>query len=196
MKTISIDWDNYEEVKKLFNQVKSRKLQLEPGRVSKADKQSAIFNACWDVFNTDISHLYDDTISDDSYYVYAHCDTTNTNDVGRSGTAAFAASLGMKYYPFYIGKGVGNRAYDLNRNETHRKVRQKLHHFGKEIDVVIIKNNLTNNEALQLESKLIDIFGLLSKGGKLCNLDEGKDNKARINQYKDKLSIINKFHTF
>lgn len=193
MKTIELDWNDYEQVSKLFNQVKSRKLELEPGRVSKKTKQALVYNACWDIFNTDISHLYDQS-NDANYYVYAHCDPSSTLIVNRSGSAAFAASLGLQSYPFYIGKGLGNRAYDLNRNETHRKVRQRIKSFNRDVEVFIIAKNKTSSEALAMESKLIDIFGILSKGGKLCNLDEGKNSEDRIRIYRDKLAIVNKYY--
>ena len=67
-------------------------------------------------------------------YVYSHSDPDATITVGRYGRSTFAATLGMTKLPFYIGKGAGNRAYELDRNETHRKFRQKLHKFDKEID--------------------------------------------------------------
>ena len=36
-----------------------------------------------------------------------------------------------------------------------------------------LRNNLTELESLELESKLIDIFGLMPHAGYLTNLDEG-----------------------
>ena len=106
------------------------------------------------------------------------------------GISTFAATLGMELIPFYVGKGVGDRAYDLNRNETHRKVRQKLQQFGQEVSVKILKSGLTEMEALILESKLIDMFGLIASGGKLVNLDEGVNSKERRLKYKDELREI------
>lgn len=111
--------------------------------------------------------------------------------MGKCGITSFAASIGMKHIPFYVGKGTGNRYKDLNRNETHRKIRQKLNKFNKDIEVEIVKDNLTEKEALILESKLIDIFGLLPNGGRLVNLDEGIKSEERKSRYIEDLSVIN-----
>lgn len=125
------------------------------------------------------------------YYVYAHCDPGFKIALKKNGKTTFAATLGMEYVPFYIGKGSGNRAYDLNRNESHRKVRQKIQRFGKDVAVTILKDGLTELEALCIESKLIDIFGLISqRDGHLVNLDEGVSPNERRKLYKDKLSEI------
>jgi hypothetical protein len=51
---------------------------------------------------------------------------------------------------------------------------------------------LTEKEALMLESKLIDIFGLTSFGGWLVNLDEGTSNKKRKEIYMDDYINVNK----
>jgi hypothetical protein len=45
-------------------------------------------------------------------------------------------------------------------------------------------------EALILESKLIDMFGLIASGGKLVNLDEGVNSKERRLKYKEALQEI------
>ena len=84
--------------------------------------------------------------------------------------------LGLTHEPFYIGKGIDNRCYDLNRNEGHRKIRQMIESVSKEIMVIKIRDDLFEHEALGLESKLIDIFGLksLNEYSFLVNLDEGK----------------------
>ena len=105
---------------------------------------------------------------------------------------AFASTLGIESLPFYVGKGEGNRAYDLNRNESHRKKRQFIEQTGKQVQVLILKDNLTEVEALMLESKLIDIFGLKSYGGWLVNLDEGVNNQSRKQIYIDDYVNINK----
>lgn len=195
IKNFAVDWDDYESVRQLFNQVKTRKLQIEPGRISKRQIQAAAFHAAWEIYQTDISFIYEVEIPNGSndYYVYAHCDPTRAVS-NKAGIPAFAASIGLPSMPFYIGKGVGNRAFDLNRNETHRKVRQKITKMGKEPSIVIIENGLSSQKALAAESKLIDIFGLNVRGGCLCNLDEGADSSQRQSLYKEPLSKLGSFN--
>jgi len=198
IKTIEIDYDSLEDIGKWINILKSQystlRKSIDPDFTTKNDRIKKEFNACNEIINTDITKIYSnlELDPDKKYYVYAHCDSGFKIALKKNSKTTFAATLGMKYVPFYIGKGTGNRAFDLNRNESHRKVRQKLHSLGKEVDVFIIKDNLSELEALCLESKLIDIFGLLSqRNGYLVNLDEGINSKERKELYWKPLSTIN-----
>ena len=56
---------------------------------------------------------------------------------------------------FYVGKGTGYRAYNLDRGNFHNGVRDK---YG--CKVVIIKDNLTESQAFRLESKMIKYYVL------------------------------------
>ena len=58
-----------------------------------------------------------------------------------------------KMETFYIGKGKGERAYDLARNEHHDNISNKYGHA-----VVIIKDNLTEEEAFELERDTIEDY--------------------------------------
>jgi len=192
---IDIDWDDIEAVRKLAQRAKSRALMLDTERKTTSERQAEIFNACMNILETDISHLYDKSNQNRNYYVYAHCDTSKVLlKTKRDGKVAFAATLGLNHFPFYIGKGTGSRAYDVNRNETHRKIKQRLNTHGKDVEVSIVKSNLTSSEAFALESKLIDIFGVIGKGGKLTNLDEGKNSQSRRLLYLNDLKIVNPYH--
>lgn len=96
------------------------------------------------------------------------------------GISTFSATLGMTHLPFYIGNGSENRAHDLDRKGAHRKFRHRLKTFGKDVHVSVLNDSLTEMDAFILESKLIDIFGLTSFGGRLVNLDEGAKIKRGV----------------
>lgn len=69
---------------------------------------------------------------DRNYYVYAHYRLDN-------------------FTPFYIGKGKGDRAYELKRNKHHDSITEK---YGS--IVAIIKDGLTEEEAFELERDMIE----------------------------------------
>lgn len=193
---IEVDYQNLNDIETLFQRIKPQYCTLKAqNSMSKKDLNKLKFDACVEIYNTDISHLYKNLNLDvlPNYYVYAHCENKKIA-INKDGVTSWLATHGLDLIPFYIGKGCGNRAYDLNRNETHRKIKQRLKEFNSEIQVRIIKDNLTELEALCLESKLIDIFGILGKGGKLVNLDEGINSKDRHQLYKNHLINLNNYY--
>ena len=58
-----------------------------------------------------------------------------------------------KMETFYIGKGKGERAYDLERNDHHDNISNMCGHA-----VLIIKDNLTEEEAFELERDTIEDY--------------------------------------
>ena len=192
-KIFEVDLSSVDDIKRTINTLKSNLGELT--KISSRSKFRARLDACQSILETDISSLY--TIELDEtpkFYVYAHCDPSNKIAIGKNSTTTFGATLGLTYFPFYIGKGTGDRAWDLNRNESHKKMRQKIKTFGNDIDVKIIKSGLTEKEALMLEVKLIDVFGLTSFKGMLVNLDEGTNNKTRHQLYAEQLRLLNNFY--
>lgn len=179
-----VDWDSFEDVKSLLNVVKGRFNDLNPDRTSRKEKEGKILDSCFNIFNSDISDVYYgmDLSESPNYYVYCHCNPKLKMTPNR-GKTAFANSIGLVHRPFYVGKGTGNRAFDLNRSETHRKIKQNLKESNLEPEVIIVKDGLTEVEALCYESKLIDIFGLIPYKGWLSNLDEGYSFEERRNKY-------------
>lgn len=192
IKTFTIDWDDYKQVSKLGTQIKSRLGQINPNKISKKEMNRRKFESCMNVYNTDISSLYNNLKLDQTrqYYVYVHMNPLKKIAVGFNWLTTFSATLGMTHFPFYVGKGLGDRFSNLARNETHRKIRQWINELDKEPISFIIKDNLTECEALSLEAKLIDIFGLQIYGGYLTNLDEGYNPKDRKLYYKSDLDFI------
>jgi hypothetical protein len=123
------------------------------------------------LLDQDWSHLFSGD-SERKYYVYAHYSPNG------KGIRFFSDKLVVKLsgLPFYIGKGTGDRAYDLKRNQGHGEMLKDLHRRGTKPDemVEILKDKLTEAEALELESKLIYFFGTKyekNRRGLLVNLD-------------------------
>ena len=187
---IEVNWDSLEEVTKLYQRCKSRSITLDSTRVTKASINRDKYEAARNIWEYDLKDLYKDQGSE-TYYVYAHCDhrkpVTRTK---RDWKAAFSRSLGLLNFPFYIGKGKGNRYLNTNRNGTHRKVKQSIIDSGGTVDCCIIEEGLSENKALELEAKLIDIFGVIGKSGSLVNLDEGTSVLARRSKYLSDYKIL------
>lgn len=104
------------------------------------------------------------------FYVYAHVDPSAPN-------FSCQPSYGGNYggMPFYIGKGCGHRAFDLKRNQAHGENIRRLMSMGfppSDIAKILIKD-LSEEQALTIESKLIYFFGSIfdSKYGVLVNHD-------------------------
>lgn len=197
MTLFTIDTESVEDCKKHINILKSYLGGLSASKLgSKSERNKLLYSSCFSIYDTDISKLYDGILLDrkEQYYVYAHSYPDKNIAIGNNGISSFGAAIGMSKLPFYIGKWTGNRANQLNRNETHRKIRQKLHSFNKEVYVDIIQDSLTELEAFMLEAKLIDIFGLIANGGRLVNLDEGVSSSERKQLYIKELSIINSLY--
>ena len=191
---MNIDWNSVEQLKSLRAKIDRRLNQLVVVEKKYKSNHSSVFDSCNRILEADISFLYtEQKLSNDrKFYVYAHCDPFFNLKADTNGKIAFASTLGLSSLPFYIGKGEGRRAYDLSRNESHRKKRQFIERSGKDVQIVLIRDGLTELEALMLESKLIDIFGLTSFGGWLVNLDEGTHNEQRKQIYIDDYINVNK----
>lgn len=120
----------------------------------------------------DWSHLYPRETEDGEYYVYAHVDP-------RLQIFITSDDAGGNYggQPFYIGKGIGNRAYDLKRNEGHgQTIREILScPFPPSSIVRVLFSGLSEQKALEIESKLIYFFGSqysVNEKGWLVNLSQ------------------------
>lgn len=85
------------------------------------------------------------------YYVYAHVNPVTLK-------------------PFYIGKGINERAYNFEsiRNKFWLNTFKK---YGA--GVIKLAENLTNEQSIEIEKQYIEKFGLRIHGGILTNLSYG-----------------------
>lgn len=195
IRTFDVDWNNLESVDKAFLSLQGRRQQLKKSQsLLKKPTESEIYRIKWDaiqeILNKDTNFLYEerDFDTEERYYVYAHCDTSKPLSVSnKNAFHTFAATLGMKYMPFYIGKGTGSRYEKGDRNRNYTKIQNKKF---TEVHKVILKDNLSEVDALDFESKLIDIFGLAIHGGHLINIDEGLQRDHRRFCYRDALNKL------
>lgn len=133
------------------------------------------------------SHLYPRDNEAGDYYVYVHVNPSSRIFIANN---KFGGNYGGE--PFYVGKGIGNRAYDLKRNQGHGKmIRQCLSAGWTGDDIVkIVMSGLSENKAYEIESKLIYFFGTIyekERTGVLLNLD--------IPKIPDFVGIMNKVIT-
>lgn len=202
-RTIVVDYNDPSDLKKVISKLqKRRKLVLRELGYDEVKFHGSKFNMgalyplMEGIYNTDLSSIYNkvDTTTS-NYYVYVHCNPFIPIDVRRDIRHYFlAVNFGLAYEPFYVGKGVGDRWRDLNRNDSHRKIRGKILSQNQDIISIKVVENITESKALEIESKLIDLLGLkaLTSEGLLVNLDEGENPNNRRNLY-PKHKYLNKY---
>ena len=191
-RNIIVDWNSLKDLKKnITNLQKRRKKLLREigyreinfnGSKYNMDKIYPIFES---ILNTNLDDLYNSCDLTPKYYVYVHCNPEIPLNITNIKHIFCGSQFKLKYEPIYVGKGVADRFLDLNRNDSHRKVRSKLILHKKDLLLIKIQENLTEGQAYSLESKIIDILGIkcLSKHGILLNLDEGKNPIERRKLY-------------
>jgi hypothetical protein len=212
LRTIEIDWDNTSELSKAITKLQKRRKHLLELNGSKpltfaASKYNAehIIPFLDVMYNMSSNYISLSENNTPNYYVYAHCDPRKPLNARTNLKHLFLASkFGLKFEPFYIGKGIGNRANDLNRNDSHRKIRSLIRKDNKEVVVSILDKDLSASDALHKESALMDILGLKSilQSGFLVNLDEGLSYDrhvaySKLQEWKqiEKILKINKIKT-
>src|SRR5262245_2803202 len=94
------------------------------------------------------------------YYVYVHKDKA-TGKV------------------FYVGKGQGKRAW--SKSKRHANWQEMVTSLGGAWDVEIVKNDLSELEAFDLEAELVDHHGgAAAEGGGLTNWLPGGENPDAV----------------
>lgn len=79
---------------------------------------------------------------------------------------------------FYVGKGYGKRAWDFrrNRNEHFKNIVAKVVRTGFRVDVVLVKESLSESEAFDYETELVAYYR--NNGVRLANQTFGGEGKA------------------
>lgn len=203
-KIIEIDFDDPSDLKRNITKLqKRRKTVLRQLGYDQIHFNGSKYNLdtilpiMKDIYSFKLPGEYDDT---GEYYIYFHCNPLKPLFVKNNLKHLFISLQfpGIKYEPFYVGKGKDNRAYNLARNDSHRKIRTNIIKYKKDIEVFIAEKNLNESKALAKEAKLIDILGLqaISKYGLLCNLDEGFEPSNRRSLYADNMKKLIKRNGF
>lgn len=165
---------------KAKDQMDLRKLPTnrKPSGIQEVTKPTEYFDQ---IMNEDWSYLVSSQMDPKQvYYVYVHIDP-RISRYNVPGTKLHGR-------PFYVGKGIGNRYLSKKRNRTHIKTIDEICNAGFSLSDIahIYKSDLSEKEAIILESKLINYFGCRSelyklrrpyingqKGGTLLNTDFG-----------------------
>jgi len=85
------------------------------------------------------------------------------------------------YSPFYVGKGKDYRAWDKRKGMKPPKDKNRIR---------LVKENLTEEEAFELERTLIRFYGRKCDGGILMNLTEGGEGLSGHNHTLETKQII------
>jgi hypothetical protein len=64
-------------------------------------------------------------------------------------------------FPFYVGKGVGGRGWQRHMHKGQSAFCNKLRSSSSGFRVHVVRDNMTNEGAMLLESSLIDLFSAL-----------------------------------
>lgn len=139
-----------------------------PNRNAEIQSREKYFSA---LIRQDWSSVYPDDDGPKKFYVYVHVDPSKRCFVATSKCGGNYGGL-----PFYVGKGTGDRAYDLKRNQGHGKMIKSVLDAGfLPSDIVHVPfRMLTEAKAFEIEAKLIYFFKTVyecPKFGSLYNLD-------------------------
>lgn len=90
---------------------------------------------------------------------------------------------------FYVGVGTKQPKGDVYRrsnNSSERNVIWKRIVSKTNYEVIILKHFATKLEALKQETRLIELFGIISEGGQLANIIKDSTNTVELGEYSRK----------
>lgn len=149
----------------------------------------SIMNDDWDDLYKDSSDIGSD------YYVYLHIDPSVNGLLALSDDEGLLAKLPI---PFYVGKGKGNRIYNMRRSKIHTaKLRDLTKYYAIEQVAIKFKDGLSEKQALILEAKLILFFGCMDTSTTLKSFSGGKPKliNRQYEPYPIKWDAYNKCNT-
>jgi hypothetical protein len=182
-KIIEVDFDDPKDLKKVISGLQIRRKDL----LRKLGFNEIRFNGSkYNIDNIlpEFNRMLDSVnIESGDNYVYFHCNPYRKLDVSGNVKHLFLASRfnNITHEPIYVGKGIGDRYLDLNRNDSHRKIRSIIRRKGQDLIPVKIIENISERTALELENVFMYSLGLkaLSQYGLLCNLIENDNSSIK-----------------
>jgi len=186
LQKINVDFDDLKDLKSKINMLQNvrKKLLLTIGNYDQVSFGTSKLNVndVLDIFEILMNIKYEGDCGGE-YYVYLHCNPLKKVSLNRDiREILLATKFNVSYLPIYVGKGIGNRCFDLNRNDSHRKIRTQIKEQNKDLEVIKIIEGLSEKEALFEEQKMICLLGLISlnKEGMLVNLQTEKNEIIEI----------------
>lgn len=197
-KIIEVDFDDPKDLKKVISGLQLRRKNL----LRQLGYDEVKFNGSKynvDTILPEFNKILDSVkMQSGKHYVYFHCNPYQKLNVVGNVKHLFLASRfpNITHEPIYVGKGTGDRYLDLNRNDSHRKIRSMIKKNGQDLIAVKVIENVSEETALQLENVFMYSLGLkaLSQHGLLCNLveNDNSDIKSLIKENEFMAKIIRK----
>jgi len=95
--------------------------------------------------------------------------------------------------PYYIGKGKGGRAYKKHKRTNNRDLRPLKDGFIDKDRILILKKNISEEEAFKHEVYMINLFGRKDLGtGILCNMTYGGEGVSGFDWNNERRQDISK----
>ena len=177
----------YELSNKLFNKLDEIRNELSYKEENDVTLNDMIEEALMSYFNIKISDINDDIEIIDAVIVDAINDANNLNDyyvyIYYNDSKKTHIEIGGYHFfsePIYVGKGHGNRIYDLNNRESN--LIEKINDLKSTDEFTIHKliTDLDEVTAYHYEQLFISKFGKLNDGtGSLYNIKNGYINKMK-----------------
>ena len=109
--------------------------------------------------------------------------------IERIGTYVYALKDPQSGEIFYVGKGTGNRVFahaaatspDLSETEKISRIRA-IHAAGLEVRYEILRHGMTDDQAFEVESALIDFIGLEGLANIVAGMDADRRGRMTVNE--------------